>query len=55
MAKRKRDTNATTIENRLKEGRGQGKGANYTPWIHLQKHPLQSVARIVNLTGYIQN
>jgi hypothetical protein len=44
MAKRKRATSKTTIENRLKEGRGQGKGANYNPWIHIQDVPSQGLS-----------
>jgi hypothetical protein len=44
MAKRKRATSKTTIENRLKERRGQGKGANYNPWIHIQDVPSQGLS-----------
>lgn len=44
MAKRKRDTTAAMIKNRLKEGRGQGKGANYSPWIHIQDVPSQGLS-----------
>lgn len=36
MAKRKRRTTATVIEQRLKEGRGQGRGASYKPWLTIQ-------------------
>ncbi|HTL89558.1 MAG TPA: TnsA endonuclease N-terminal domain-containing protein [Leptolyngbya sp.] len=44
MAKRKRDTNAATTENRLKEGRGHGKGAHYKPWLHIQDVPSQGLS-----------
>ncbi|HEY9697869.1 MAG TPA: TnsA endonuclease N-terminal domain-containing protein [Trichocoleus sp.] len=44
MAKRKRATNSTTIEDRLKEGRGQGKGKNYNPWLHIQDVPSDGLA-----------
>jgi hypothetical protein len=44
MAKRQRATSATTIERRLKEGRGSGKGANYNPWLHIQDVPSQGLS-----------
>lgn len=43
MAKRQRATSTTTIERRLKEGRGSGKGANYKPWLHIQDIPSQGL------------
>jgi len=39
MAKRSRNSSETTIENRLKQGRGMGQGANYNPWLHIQDVP----------------
>jgi hypothetical protein len=36
MAKRNRKTDQTTIDKRIKEGRGQGIGAEYTPWLRIQ-------------------
>ncbi len=36
MAKRKRTTNQAVIEKRLQEGRGQGSGADYKPWLTIQ-------------------
>jgi len=36
MAKRSRSNDQTTIEKRLQEGRGQGQGASYIPWLHIQ-------------------
>ncbi|NQE37834.1 TnsA endonuclease N-terminal domain-containing protein [Microcoleus asticus] len=44
MAKRSRNTSETTIENRLKQGRGMGQGANYNPWLHIQDVPSQGLA-----------
>jgi hypothetical protein len=44
MAKRKRSTNETTNENRLKVGRGQGRGASYSPWLHIQDVPSQGLS-----------
>lgn len=39
MAKRQRNTDQAVIDQRLKVGRGQGKGAEYTPWLHIQDVP----------------
>ena len=36
MAKRNRGTTQAVIEKRLKEGRGQGRGADYKPWLTIQ-------------------
>lgn len=36
MAKRKRETTQTVIERRIEEGRGQGTGADYKPWLVVQ-------------------
>lgn len=36
MAKRNRVTTQALIEKRLKEGRGQGRGADYKPWLTIQ-------------------
>lgn len=36
MAKRSRKTNEQTIVRRQKEGRGQGDGASYKPWLTIQ-------------------
>jgi hypothetical protein len=44
LAKRKRDINEQVIERRLKEGRGQGRGADYQPWLHIQDVPSQGLA-----------
>lgn len=44
MAKRKRAINERTIKRRLKEGRGQGRGADYQPWLHIQDVPSQGLA-----------
>ncbi|MEA5497541.1 TnsA endonuclease N-terminal domain-containing protein [Limnoraphis robusta Tam1] len=44
MAKRSRSSSSTVIEQRLKEGRGQGKGENYNPWLHTQDVASQGLA-----------
>jgi hypothetical protein len=36
MAKRKRLTTKQSIEKRIREGRGKGRLANYSPWLHIQ-------------------
>lgn len=36
MAKRKRTTNQTVIDKHLSEGRGQGIGSEYLPWLSIQ-------------------
>jgi len=43
MAKRRRETTARTIKQRLKEGRGQGRGAGYKPWLRIQDVPSQGL------------
>jgi hypothetical protein len=44
VAKRKRVINERVIKRRLKEGRGQGRGAHYQPWLHIQDVPSQGLA-----------
>ena len=44
MAKRKRQTDQEVINKRLKEGRGQGRGADYKPWLLIQDVPSQGLA-----------
>jgi hypothetical protein len=44
MAKRKRSTDLQTIAKRLKEGRGDGRGASYQPWLQIQDVPFQGLA-----------
>lgn len=39
MAKRKLDNSENTTEKRCKEGRGQGRGADYKPWLFIQDVP----------------
>lgn len=46
MAKRKRELN---IEQKIKEGRGQGVGAEYKPWLKIQDVP--SLGRVTRLKG----
>lgn len=44
MAKRRRKLDETIIEKRIKEGRGQGSGANYKPWLTIQDVPSLGLA-----------
>ncbi|MBU5437096.1 TnsA endonuclease N-terminal domain-containing protein [Tissierella sp. MSJ-40] len=53
MAKRKRITNEKVIEKLIKEGRGQGIGENYKPWILIQDVP--SRGRATRLKGIKTN
>lgn len=46
MAKRKRNIN---IEKMIREGRGQGRGPEYKPWIRIQDVP--SLGRATRLKG----
>lgn len=39
MAKRKRLTTAASIKGRIREGRGVGRLASYSPWLHIQDVP----------------
>ena len=43
MAKRSRRTTYRTIDLRLKEGRGQGEGTSYKPWLTIQDVPSQGL------------
>jgi len=44
MAKRNRTTTSAKIQKRVKAGRGQGKGADYLPWLTIQDVPSQGLA-----------
>ena len=57
MAKRSRNSSETTIENRLKQGRGQGREANYNPWLHIQYVPSQGLASRIKVwkTGKVHH
>ncbi|WP_414569513.1 TnsA endonuclease C-terminal domain-containing protein [Nostoc sp. CCY 9925] len=44
MAKRKRTANQTVIDRYLKEGRGQGRGSEYQPWLLIQDVASQGLA-----------
>lgn len=46
MAKRKR---SQSIDRHLKEGRGQGSGIEYKPWLHIQD--VSSLVRSTRLKG----
>jgi hypothetical protein len=39
MAKRKRDNNKKNIDKKIADGRGQGRGKDYKPWLHIQDVP----------------
>lgn len=43
MAKRRRETTEKKINQRLKEGRGQGSGVEYQPWLRIQDVPSQGL------------
>ena len=44
MAKRKRQDGCATTERRLNEGRGNGRGKDYKPWLRVQDVPSQGLA-----------
>ena len=44
MAKRNRSTDQQKIEKRLKDGRGEGRGVTYQPWLRIQDVPSQGLA-----------
>jgi TnsA-like endonuclease N terminal/TnsA endonuclease C terminal len=44
VAKRKRIINERIIKKRLKQGRGQGRGADYQPWLRIQDVPSQGLS-----------
>jgi len=51
MSKYRRIWNNTTFNKYLREGRGQGSGADYKPWIHIQDFPsLGMVSRVSGTT-----
>ncbi len=51
MAKRKRQDRCATIKRRLKEGRGNGRGMDYKPWLRVQDVPSQGLAsRVPGIT-----
>ena len=42
--KRKRENTSDTVERRIKEGRGTGRGVDYKPWLLVQDVPSQGLA-----------
>lgn len=50
MAKRKRQITQRVIERYIKEGRGQGKGDKYIPWIKI--HDVASLGRATRIKGW---
>ena len=49
MAKHRRTWNQSIFNKHLREGRGQGIGAGYNPWIHIQDFP--SLGMVSRLSG----
>lgn len=47
MAKRNRQNTNKVTEKRIKDGRGQGKGSDYQPWLLIQDVPSQGLATCV--------
>ena len=50
MAKHRRTWNRTIFNKYLREGRGQGVGADYSPWIHVQNFPSSGMVSRVSGT-----
>jgi len=50
MAKHRRVWNHSIYKKRLREGRGQGIGADYSPWIHIQDFPSSGMVSRVSGT-----
>jgi TnsA endonuclease N terminal/TnsA endonuclease C terminal len=50
MAKPQRRLSQSTVEKRLKEGRGSGRGANYLPWLLI--HDVPSKGRVTRQKGW---
>lgn len=50
MAKRKRKTDATVYDQRIKEGRGQGYGLDYKPWLLI--HDVPSLGLVTRAKGW---
>lgn len=48
MAKRRRENTPDTIERRIREGQGAGRGGDYTPWPLVADVPSQGLAKRVN-------
>lgn len=44
MAKRNRTTDENTIQKRIRRKKGEGRGANYLPWLTVQDVPSQGLA-----------
>src|SRR5947207_9231391 len=50
MGKPQRKLRESTIERRLKEGRGRGRGAHYLPWLLI--HDVASKGRVARVKGW---
>ena len=50
MAKHRREWNHSTYSKYISEGRGQGTGANYSPWIRIQDFPSSGMVSRVSGT-----
>lgn len=53
MAKRKNNWDANKLNRWIKEGRGQGEGENYKPWLMIQDFP--SRGRVTRVFGWTTN
>ncbi|WP_457945396.1 TnsA endonuclease C-terminal domain-containing protein [Caproiciproducens sp. LBM24188] len=53
MAKRSNNWDAKKLDRWIKEGRGQGEGENYKPWLAIQDFP--SMGRVTRVFGWTTN
>lgn len=53
MAKRSNNWDSNKLDRWLKEGRGQGEGENYKPWLTIQDFP--SMGRVTRVFGWTTN
>ena len=53
MAKRSNDWDSNKLNRWIKEGRGQGEGENYKPWLTIQDFP--SMGRVTRVFGWTTN
>ena len=50
MAKRNNNWDSKKLDRWIKEGRGQGEGENYKPWLTIQDFP--SMGRVTRVFGW---
>ena len=53
MAKRSNNWDSNKLDRWIKEGRGQGEGENYKPWLTIQDFP--SMGRVTRVFGWTTN